>query len=154
VLQTTNIDDLIYRYSSEYDRGTPTVGIYARDGIWDEDEESDVRSPSAASGSTRAQSSKTGGSSVNGRSRSGTVGSAIVKEDKSGMWSWGRKSQMAPYIPDEVVEPMMEVEVKPVKSLRERKSMSRLKGKGRRGELSVCVDTDASVSVGNAHSSP
>jgi hypothetical protein len=136
--QTQNIDDIIYRYSSEQDCGTPTAGIYARDGIWDEDEVSEPRPPSsAASTSTRTQSS------VKGRSRSGTVGSAMAKEDQG--WSWSRRSRGP--MPDIVSGVDYGVQEKTEYRLKEKKSMTKLRGKGRRGELSITVPSICSDPV-------
>lgn len=144
-----NIDDIVYRYSSELDRGTPTAGIYARDGLWDEDDTS--RRPAARPplASTSAVSRKD--LVTKGRNRSGTVSTVINKEEKSGgMWSWTKKSSGSPVIdthrsPEIARASHHEEEIKQV--LRKEKSRSRLRGKGRRGELSVAVTGDPDESV-------
>ncbi|ORY22436.1 hypothetical protein BCR39DRAFT_551583 [Naematelia encephala] len=139
-----NIDDIIYRYSAELGRGagTPTEGIYARDGLWDDDEVSEAHTAGASSSGTSVNLKK----SVKGRSRSGTVSSITNPDEKSGVWNWGRKSPymgsespIIPFIPH--AEEMLE---KPVKALKKIKSRNTLRGKGRKGELSVVVDPDES----------
>ena len=197
-----NIDDIVYRYSAEYDRydglggqfgspgsisgmagvgiafgsGLPKSGVYSHDGIWDEDDmisDSTTLRPmsvsTAGTSSKRRQSSKIVSSmSVNGsiksRGRSGTVGSVTqnhtknsstdtttgkeVKEGKAGVWHWGRKSQLntpileaSERLPASIAMPEEKKTIAP--SLRKEKSTSRLRGKGRRGELMVSVKNEA-----------
>jgi hypothetical protein len=153
-----NVDDIIYRYSAEYDRGTPTVGIYAQDGLWDDDEQSETHTarptsaaPSSAGGSDRRRFSvKTGSSATKGRSRSGTVSTVVnPREDESNRtWTpvpgWARKASfqadglaLGSPSPDLMSSPEV-----PSKSpvVKQKRSMNRLRGKGRRGELTVDVD--------------
>ncbi|EIW68606.1 hypothetical protein TREMEDRAFT_57154, partial [Tremella mesenterica DSM 1558] len=126
--QPQNIDDLVYRYSSELDRGAPTEGIYARDGIWDDDEEEAEQQQSKRASTSTFGRRKTSG--VKGRT-SGAMSSVtdspppiptIVKEE--GGWGWGRRLGTGDK----------------EKSIKEKKSFSKLRGKGRRGELSVAVN--------------
>lgn len=175
-ITTQNIDDIIYRYSAESDRGTPTVGIYAQDGIWDDDDLSSeaatvrrgsgstfghhsakVGSASASvSGTGKGETSRSNRTSVKARSRSGTVGSAIVDKDRS-MWSWNKRSGgVVETLPDARVEVIKQapvpvptqVSVQQGKTLEKKKSKSLLRGKGRRGELSVNVSPVSIVAVG------
>ncbi|KAK8846701.1 hypothetical protein IAR55_005788 [Kwoniella newhampshirensis] len=157
----TNIDDIIYRYSAEFDRapapGTPTVGIYAQDGLWDEEEEdrasgtSDAHTarPSSASTSASRKASIATVPSVKGRSRAGTmsaataaaavvVGLGIEDKGKAG-WGWNKKASVASVD----VGPSTPIDDRSGKGLRKQKSKGFLKGKGRRGELSVTVPAEA-----------
>lgn len=156
---TQTIDDVVYRYSTDSDRGTPREGIYAQDGLWDDDElSSEATTIRPSSGSTfghhssRRQSrpGPTPPASTKSRSRSGTVTSAARPEEKSGMWTWGKKAA-APMAPVPVLMPEARAEVvTQPKCLEKKKSKSLLRGKGRRGELSVNVspgDPDESVST-------
>jgi hypothetical protein len=126
-----SIDDMVYRYSSEQGRGTPTVGIYAKDGLWDDDEsETYTARPSSSAPSSasnkRRFSVKTGSSK--GRSRSGTV--TTVEERP-----WAKMQAMMD---------SPEMSSPEVKS-KEKRSNSRLRGMGRRGELSVDVVVSGSL---------
>ncbi|KAK4685319.1 hypothetical protein P7C73_g4833, partial [Tremellales sp. Uapishka_1] len=135
-----NIDDLIYRYSSEYDRdrGTPTVGIYAQDGLWDEDE-SEAYTSVPTHASSRAASVSTKSASTKGRSRSATVTTMAGPDPSSSMWNWSRKTTpSAMPLGDSMVAG--NVDLAPAKTIKEKKSKNRLKGKGRRGELSVVLN--------------
>ena len=156
---TQTIDDVVYRYSADSDRGTPREGIYAQDGLWDDDElSSEATTIRPSSGSTFGRHSSrrqsrpgpTPPASTKSRSRSGTVTSAARPEEKSGMWTWGKKAAvpMTP-VPVPMPEARAEVVTQP-KGLEKKKSKSLLRGKGRRGELSVNVspgDPDESVSI-------
>ncbi|WVF70129.1 hypothetical protein IAT40_004917 [Kwoniella sp. CBS 6097] len=149
-----NIDDLVYRYSAEFDRahvvapGTPTVGVYARDGLWDDEDEDDQANRNdklaGPSNTATASSSSSRKASIasKARSRSNTV-SANTVEEKAKIWTWGRPSMHAssPVMSSDELE-------KPVKGLglEKKKSKGLLRGKGRRGELSVTVSTDVDES--------
>ncbi|WVQ97757.1 hypothetical protein IAU59_004871 [Kwoniella sp. CBS 9459] len=147
-----NIDDIVYRYSAEFDRrtpvvvapGTPTVGVYARDGLWDDDEdehEPNIDKSSAGPSSTAtatASSSRKASIASKARSRSNTV-SANTVEEKHKIWTWGRPSM---HVSSPVMSSADEFE-KPAKGLGKKKSKGLMRGKGRRGELSVTVSTDA-----------
>ena len=139
----------MYRYSTEYDRGTPTTGIYAHDGLWDEDVRPDVRPSAIATTFNRRETQASG--SLKGRSRSGTVSTVAAKEEKSGgMWAWGKKSHGTMTVdvehsPNPAEEVRKEGDGKP--ALKKEKSRGRLRGKGRRGELSVATAGDADESV-------
>ena len=144
--QQQNIDDIVYRYSAESNRGTPKVGLYSQDGLWDEDDRSCSDAATTIrpdSGSTfGASKSKSERSSVKGRSRSGTMASGVKTE--SGMWgSWGRKQSMAVPLTDKNSNTTIEVSLQSPavapKVLEKKKSKSVLRGKGRRGELSVNI---------------
>lgn len=148
--QQQNIDDLVYRYSAESDRGIPKVGIYSQDGLWDEDETSHSDAATTirpSSGSTfGASKSKAERNSVKSRSRSGTMASGAKTE--SGMWgAWGRKmSTTAPLtekMPNTIAEVIAQSPPVPPKGLEKKKSKSLLKGKGRRGELTVNVSSSS-----------
>jgi len=141
-----NIDDIVYRYSAEKDRGTPKIGIYSHDGLWDEEETSFSDAATTIrpeSGSTfGASKSKPDRNSVKSRSRSGTMSSAAKTE--SGMWgSWGKKNPvatpLAEKMPNTTSEAVMHGPAVPPKGLEKKKSKSMLRGKGRRGELSVNI---------------
>ncbi|WVR04383.1 hypothetical protein IAU60_001385 [Kwoniella sp. DSM 27419] len=144
-----NVDDIAYRYSGEFNRapGTPTVGIYARDGLWD-DEEEEQSQPSQSkrgteSSTTASSSRKTSiaASSSRVRSRSNTVSATVSSaEDKSrGAWTWRRPSMV------QSQSPMLAADVEmPLKKVEKKKSRGLLRGKGRKGELSVKVDPDES----------
>ena len=139
------------------DRGTPVNGIYARDGLWDEEDDSEVlssapgtsskgRSGTASvntSGPSRAGSSvtpSTARSSMRIRSRSGTVSSAKgkdVDEGDKGMWGWARRGR-----PSDPPAPAVTATVTVEKKVKKRDSKGLLKGKGRRGELTVQVDNE------------
>ncbi|OCF41586.1 hypothetical protein I317_04598 [Kwoniella heveanensis CBS 569] len=148
-----NIDDIVYRYSAEFDRtpiiapGTPTVGVYARDGLWDDEDLDESnrtsRNDKSAGSSTNpatASSSRKASIASKARSRSNTV-SANTVEEKAKIWTWGRPSMHAS-------SPVMssDEQEKPVKGLEKKKSKGLLRGKGRRGELSVTVSTDVDES--------
>lgn len=150
---TSNQDS--YDYIGELSRGVPTTGIYAQDGIWEEDElSSEATTIRPSSGSTFGHSSKRRQSikpeKSSGRSRSGTVGSVHAKEEKS-MWAWGRKPSgtNVPLSPVELPASSVEVTALPsqipFKSLEKKKSKSLLRGKGRRGELSVQVSPNGQM---------
>ena len=122
----------IEAYGYSVDNGIPTAGIYAEDGLWDDDEESQTIRPESTTTFGRRQSSKAGGSL---RSRSGTASS--VKEDKV-LWNWGRKTPVTtPTMSD--TERLPEVRMEVSNGLKKEKTMSRLRGKGWRGELTVDV---------------
>lgn len=186
------IDESQFRYSLDMrETGTPTVGIYARDGLWDEEDEEAESSlgdttvssssggrrtrPPSGTGSTwtssdkRSMTSKTAGS-TKGRSRSGTVTASSAHghssmavspgpgaspvlpthEDKSsgGGWSWGRKaSGGAGASRSPAVDTKSDHYDKPAKTLKEKRSFSKLIGKGRRGELRVDVNDENKVST-------
>ena len=148
--ESQNIDDIVYRYSAELDRsfgGAPTEGIYARDGIWDDDEDDTDLSVNRASSSTFGRKNVT----VKGRSRSGTMASVIRTASppplplpssprEEGGWGWGRKVSSTSTATASASEQDRTVKGK--------KSFSKLRGKGRRGELSVAVNlADESVST-------
>ncbi len=141
-----NVDDLIYRYSSEMDRptGTPTVGIYAQDGIWDDDESFETRQSISTVTSGADKSGRASKASVKTRSRSATI-SSVVKEgsESPGGWSWNRRTQEVS-VPD-LPAPSKE-EIKASKSLKKKESKLRLIGKSRRGELTTDANADESVS--------
>jgi hypothetical protein len=144
-----NIDDIVYRYSSELDRGTPSIGIYAQDGLWDEEDVSTASIPVPESGQAPTVQRKD--LSLKGRSRSGTITTVAHKEEKSGgIWGWAKKSQGSPEIsmhrsPEVSKASPKESEIK--RGLKKEKSRSRLRGKGRRGELNVTVLGDPNESV-------
>lgn len=118
-------------YQPSEDRGTPTVGIYATDGIWDEEDSTEINS--ARYSSAAASSIKTKGGSVKTRStRSGTVSPYPGDEEKGGMWAWARRAGRESPV----------VEKSPESGLRKRESKAKLRGKGRRGELVVVVDPE------------
>jgi hypothetical protein len=143
--------------NSMEDRGTPMNGLYAQDGIWDEDDESEVMSSAMGEGSSKGRSGASGTastgtsravssaapstarSSLRMRSRSGTVSSAKGKdgeEGEKGMWSWTRRAR--PSDPPATAAHPLVVD----KKVKKKESKSLLKGKGRRGELSVQVDPE------------
>ena len=154
--------------------GIPKSGIYAHDGLWDEEDTiSDSTTLRPASGSTvgtgsrRRQSSKptpptlSANGSIRSRGRSGTISSMSngnpgrdSMDEKGGPWLWTRKSNPStPNMPEtEILPTSKTLEVKEkresrLNSLRKERSRSRLRGKGRKGELSVAVtDPDESVS--------
>lgn len=119
------------------DHGTPTIGLYAQDGLWDEDESfetnnSNVASSAASTIDKKRLSTKTGSSK--GRSRSGTVTTPLPREeDRSGGggWNWGKKAVENPS--------PASTQASSTRVVKEKKSKSMLRGKGRRGELSVVV---------------
>ena len=149
------------------DRGTPLEGIYARDGLWDEEDDSIVLSSShAGTGSSRKGRSGAGSvhtagtsrdahgssaapstarSSLRMRSRSGTVSSAKGKEaeeGEKGLWSWTRRARPSdPPATAHVHVPPAVVTVAD-KKVKKKESKGLLKGKGRRGELTVQVDAE------------
>lgn len=143
------------RFSAESDRGIPRTGVYAQDGFWDEDSlSSDAHTIRPGSSSTTVNSDKKAQSSsrtsVKGRSRSGTVSSMTAKEEvplpSGGIWAWGKKTPVLEG--GEQMETRMEV-LEPANALEKKRSKSRLKGRGRRGELTVSVapnPADESVS--------
>ncbi|WWD22010.1 hypothetical protein CI109_106498 [Kwoniella shandongensis] len=154
---SNNIDDIVYRYSAEFDRapGTPTVGIYAQDGLWDEEEEdrksriSDANTARPSSSATSRKGSIATVPSVKGRSRAGTmsaataaaaavVGLGIEDSGKAG-WAWNKKAGVE-------VSPTMPTDDGSKKGLKKQKSKGFLKGKGRRGELNVVVPPEADES--------
>ena len=137
------------------DRGTPMEGVYARDGIWDEEDDSEVLSSNLGEGSSKARSGISGAgsagtsraassaapstarSSLRMRSRSGTVSSAKGKDAEEGdksMWSWTRRAR--PSDPPALAPSPSVLD----KKVQQRQSKGLLKGKGRRGELTVQVD--------------
>lgn len=136
----TSFDGMNFGAAEEH--GTPVVGIYAQDGIWDE-EDSDVRTVSTAtakaSGSEaastygdRSLSSRVGSY----RSRSNTIIGPKDEEKQSGGWNWGRRPTAAGIASTAVPD------IAPVPKLKEKKSKSMLRGKGRKGELSVMVSAE------------
>jgi hypothetical protein len=152
-LQSPRMDDLTYRYSAEFERGVPTTGIYAQDGLWDDDElSSDATTVRPGSGSTFGQTSrkraswKAERSSVKGRSRSGTVSSSSNAKDDKAMWTWTRRPSTAARTTSQMERlPDSSMEAYPIPSpdtgrvVEKKKSKSMLRGKGRRGELTVDV---------------
>ncbi|CAD6570341.1 MAG: hypothetical protein TREMPRED_005734, partial [Tremellales sp. Tagirdzhanova-0007] len=86
--------------------------------------------------------------SLKGRSRSGTVSTVAQREDKSGgMWGWAKKAQTIEMqiSPETNIATSKEHDAKG--GLRKEKSRSRLRGKGRRGELSLAFVGDADENV-------
>ncbi|ORX33477.1 hypothetical protein BD324DRAFT_274629 [Kockovaella imperatae] len=191
---TSNIDDEVYRYSAEFDRqqyfesmlkspsgfaglgvsipGIPRSGLYAQDGLWDEDDgisDSTTLRPVSGStvgtGQTARHSSKASPSTMNAsastksRDRSGTASSAVqpitLESRESKSWSWNRKSATpaTPIISEVPSSPAIsqtpESKRGRVHSLKSQRSKSRLRGKGRKGELSVDVGNDPDESVSN-----
>ncbi|WWC67615.1 uncharacterized protein I206_101525 [Kwoniella pini CBS 10737] len=139
--QTNNVDEIIYRYSSEFDRitqapGTPTVGIYSQDGLWDEDDLD--FNPKHSGGASSSRKSTLTDKKNN---RSGTIYTATPVEGKS--WTWRRPSMSQLNSPSIAVEtqPPMPLTAPP-KGLEKKKSKGLLRGKGRRGELFVNVASD------------
>jgi hypothetical protein len=147
---SVNIDDLVYRYSHEYerDRGTPTTGIYAQDGFWDEDESVGHSTTGANTTSTantsgvdlKSLSLKSATASLRTRSRSATV-STVLREEGTNMWGWKQRGEGSDGL---ALEMEKEPEVKG-KSLRKERSKSFLKGKGRRGEMSIILGEPGSL---------
>jgi hypothetical protein len=117
------------------DTGTPTAGIYANDGLWDEeDSEISTAQYSSSNAVSTATSIKTRGGSMKSRSnRSGTASPFPQEEEKSGLWGWKRKGRES-----HVAEKSPEVP----KVLTKKESKAKLRGKGRRGELVVVVDPE------------
>ena len=145
--QARNIDDIVYRYSAEFDHGTPTAGVYAQDGIWDEDDAVSLAHTARPASSTASVVTRKE-LSLKGRSRSGTVSTVAQREEKSGgMWGWAKKAQSieTPMSPETTKVASKEHDLKG--GLRKEKSRSRLRGKGRRGELSLAFVGDADESV-------
>ncbi|KAL7424585.1 hypothetical protein Q5752_000269 [Cryptotrichosporon argae] len=139
-----NIDDIIYRVSAELDRVAGGVsGIYARDGLWDDDDDDESvganasttgRSSRGASdkdrGGVRSKASTSAGQS---RSRSATV--SLVKD------GWRRANGPGASTTNLGLG-VMDVQVESGRDgqLRKKASKGLLKGKGRRGELSVSIE--------------
>lgn len=124
--------DTLSHHMTGEDRGTPTVGIYANDGLWDE-EDSEI-STTRFSSSAATSSIKTKGGSMKSRSnRSGTASPFPPEEEKSGMWGWVQRGRDSPQSTD-------------VKPLSKKESKAKLRGMGRRGELMVVVDPEGCVS--------
>ncbi|WVW78806.1 hypothetical protein I302_100768 [Kwoniella bestiolae CBS 10118] len=144
ISNTNNVDDIVYRYSSEFDRivqapGTPTVGIYSQDGLWDEEEDN---LNSKQQGPSRKITIIGGGT----KNRTGTVYSTSAGNDKN--WTWRRPSMSQLHnSPSMSVEEQIPVPLPvPPKGLEKKKSKGLLRGKGSRGELSVNVTPDADES--------
>ncbi|WRT65086.1 uncharacterized protein IL334_002028 [Kwoniella shivajii] len=142
--QQGNIDDIVYRYSAEVDRiaiaapGTPTVGIYSQDGLWDEEED-----PSS-SAKQAGPSSKKGITPTVTKSRTGTVYSTTGNTENKN-WIWRKPSMPQMNSPTIAMEDQIPLPV-PSKGLEKKKSKGLLRGKGRRGELIVAVSNDADES--------
>ena len=151
-----NIDDLVYRYSSEFDRGTPTVGIYAQDGLW-EDEGVGLHTTQLPRNTILPPRIlvKQGDTGRKATLRGGKPGEtaliAMQKEEKSSkIWTWSKKPNGSPpsdlQRSNDISEKMTQmVDVKNI--LKKEKSRSQLRGKGRRGELSVAVNGDPDESA-------
>ncbi|OCF59148.1 hypothetical protein L486_03649 [Kwoniella mangroviensis CBS 10435] len=145
--QTNNVDEVVYRYSSEFDRivrppGTPTVGIYAQDGLWDEEDDLNTNTKASASGPSKKITIIGGGS----KGRTGTVYSTSGSNEKS--WTWRRPSMSQLHnSPRMSLEEQVPVPLPvPPKGLEKKKSKGLLRGKGRKGELFVSVAADADES--------
>ena len=129
------------------------AGAYSQDGLWDEDEA--ARKLAAQPESSQATTVSREGHSLKGRSRSGIISTLVPKEEKEksgGMWGWAKKTHGSPAVdvqlsPEVVKAPFREMNL--ISVVKKEKSLGRLRGKGRRGELSVTVtgDPDESVSL-------
>ena len=113
------------------------MGIYANDGLWDEDESevSTARYSSAASHAASSIKTK-GGGSMKSRSRSGTASPFPQDDEKVGMWGWTKRGRDSPVQTINTGSPDVP------KGLKKKESKIKLKGKGRRGELLVSVDPE------------
>lgn len=125
-------------YQHSEDTGTPTVGIYATDGIWDEEDSLGSTARYSSSMSAAPSSIKTGKGSMKSRSRSGTASPFVQDEEKAGIWGWAKRGRDYP-LPERSPEAP--------KGLTKKESKAKLRGKGRRGELLVVVSPDENVSV-------
>ncbi|WWC59133.1 uncharacterized protein I303_101681 [Kwoniella dejecticola CBS 10117] len=148
-VQTNNVDEIIYRYSSEFDRvttqapGTPTVGIYSQDGLWD-DEDVDFNPQSKdIAGTTGSSSSRKNTLTDKKNNRSGTIYSGATAPGEAKGWTWRRPSMSQSHSPSIATEEQVPLPMPiPPKALEKKKSKGLLRGKGRRGELSVQVPSD------------
>ncbi|WWC87177.1 uncharacterized protein L201_002063 [Kwoniella dendrophila CBS 6074] len=137
---TNNVDEIIYRYSSEFDRivqapGTPTVGIYSQDGLWDEEEEDSNIEQSQQAGPPRKNTVIVTKNSKSTKENS----NSLYQTSESKSWTWRRPSMTQPnHSPNLTSEEQVPLPVPP-KGLEKKKSKGLLRGKGRRGELIVNV---------------
>ena len=148
ILDRLNLSFPPYSPSSAQGSGTPTSGVYARDGIWDSDDSDDASEAQTVrpnSGATFGISSRRQSkSSRAARSRSNTIGSAKDERAKS----WSRKSSttspgVQPPTPAETLPAhRVDISTRPsvdAQRIQKKASKNMLRGKGRRGELSVQV---------------